>query len=189
MSIMEVITKIKTFLNEEVAEVTLTDVKTDDGTILSFDTMEVGQDLFIVDQAGRTPAADGEYCLEDGTCITAKDGKIESVEAPEAPEVPGETPDAEDVKEGPDAMPMGPEGMACKPKLELEELAAKITKCEADNLALAEIVKQLAETLNQQNFKSEVKMSMIKEEVVVAEKQIKNQKTNNLDNIFRNMYK
>lgn len=182
-SIMDVITKIKTFLNEEVAseETALVDVKTDDGTILSFDALEVGKEIFVVDQAGRTPAPDGDYNLEDGTLITVKDGLIETVTAPaEAPET--ETPEVEVEVETPAPAPAE--------MMSLEDLTSKVKKLEEDNVQLAEIVKQLAETLNTQNFKEEVKMSMQKNQTPeVVENKIASKNKSNLNNIFVNMYK
>jgi len=56
------------------------DAKLTDGTIVSAEAFEPGQDLFILDEAGeKTPAPDGEHTLEDGSKVVVKDGKIESI--------------------------------------------------------------------------------------------------------------
>lgn len=56
------------------------DAKLQDGTIVSAEAFEPGQDLFIIDEAGnRIPAPDGEHTLEDGSKVVTKDGKIESI--------------------------------------------------------------------------------------------------------------
>lgn len=56
------------------------DAKLQDGTIVSAEAFEPGQDLFIIDEAGnRIPAPDGEHTLEDGSKVVTKDGKIESL--------------------------------------------------------------------------------------------------------------
>lgn len=53
-----------------------------DGTILVYEKLEVGVEIFVKDTEGnQLPATDGEYTLEDGTKISVKDGKIESIEA------------------------------------------------------------------------------------------------------------
>lgn len=56
------------------------DMKLVDGTIVSAEAFEPGQDLFILDEEGeRIPAPEGEHSLEDGTKVIVKDGKIESI--------------------------------------------------------------------------------------------------------------
>jgi hypothetical protein len=56
------------------------DARLVDGTIVSADTFEPGQDLFVLDEAGeRLPAPDGEHILEDGTCVYVTGGKIDSI--------------------------------------------------------------------------------------------------------------
>jgi len=56
------------------------DAKLVDGTIVSAEAFEPGQDLFVIDEAGeRTSAPDGEHTLEDGTKVVVKEGKIETI--------------------------------------------------------------------------------------------------------------
>lgn len=59
---------------------TFADAKLMDGTIVSAESFEPGQPLFIVDEAGeRIPAPEGEHIMEDGTKVMVKEGVIESI--------------------------------------------------------------------------------------------------------------
>jgi hypothetical protein len=74
----EALNLLKTLFTKQVFK----DAKLQDGTIVSAETFEPGQDLMIIDEAGnRTPAPDGEHILEDGTCVYVSGGKIDRVEA------------------------------------------------------------------------------------------------------------
>jgi hypothetical protein len=56
------------------------DAKLSDGTIVSAEAFEPGQDLFIIDEAGeKLPAPDGEHTLEDGTKVMVEGGKIKEL--------------------------------------------------------------------------------------------------------------
>lgn len=56
------------------------DMKLVDGTIVSAEAFEPGQDLFILDESGeRIPAPEGEHTLEDGTKVIVKEGKIDTI--------------------------------------------------------------------------------------------------------------
>lgn len=56
------------------------DAKLSDGTIVSAEAFEPGQDLFIIDELGeRIPAPDGEHTLEDGTKVMVEGGKIKEL--------------------------------------------------------------------------------------------------------------
>ena len=74
----EALNLLKTLFTKQIFK----DAKLQDGTIVSAETFEPGQDLTIIDEAGnRTPAPDGEHILEDGTCVYVTGGKIDRVEA------------------------------------------------------------------------------------------------------------
>jgi hypothetical protein len=62
------------------------EVKTRDGMTLTWDgDAEIGKDIFVILEDGtKTPLADGEYELEDGTKIIAQGGKVAELMAPEA---------------------------------------------------------------------------------------------------------
>jgi hypothetical protein len=74
----EALNLLKTLFTKQVFR----DAKLQDGTIVSAESFEPGQELMIIDEAGnRTPAPDGEHILEDGTCVYVTDGKIDKIEA------------------------------------------------------------------------------------------------------------
>lgn len=162
MSMRETINKLRAFLAEENVEqpMNFTDIKTNDDMILSFEgELVAGVEIFIVDEAGRTPAPDGDYMVEDNKIIV-KDGKVEAIE----PVVPEEMPVEE---EAPVAdVPVEAEE---KPQVNLEELVGKIAQLEADYLSLKEVIEKLAETTSKETFKEEVKMSIHKPTTILKE--------------------
>lgn len=181
MDLKSIINKIKLAITEEV-EVKMTDVKTQDGLILSYDgELAVGIEIFLVDEMGKNPAPDAEYILEDGTKIVVVAGLVEELEAPE--EVVEEAP----VEEVPVAeVPVEAEVAT----LSLEDLQSEITALKEENLQIREILEQLAETFSQKTFEKEVKMSQIQPENAKVElSKQKNTKKHELNNIFKNMYK
>ena len=79
---------------EPVEEQNLASVATDNGELLYDGELEVGTEVFVVDEEGnQTPAPDGDYALENGNVIVVAEGKI--VEIVEYVEPTEETP-AED---------------------------------------------------------------------------------------------
>lgn len=77
------------------------DVKSKDGKSYKVSALEAGASIQVVDEAGvSAPAPDGEISLEDGSVITVKDGKIESVKpAEQKPEdKPADAPTAPQFK-------------------------------------------------------------------------------------------
>lgn len=161
MSIKNVIDRIREFLQEE-NSVSLIDVKTQDGTILSYDgELTVGTEIFVLDETGRTPAPDGEYILEDGTKLSVMAGKIEEIEAPEmTPEVPeGEMP-----AEMPAEVPVEPMMEEVK-KFNVSELTVNDLaeypwdKCIADQKAAGyseEVANKICGAIRSQNMKEEL---------------------------------
>jgi hypothetical protein len=187
MGMSEIIKKIKTYLSEEAQEITLTDIKTQDGIILSFDgdELSVGVEIYTVDESGRNPAMDGDYKLEDGTTIVVVESKVaeikpaeESIEGPE-PEIEVEVKPEVEMS-----------GSTC---MSVEELQAKVTKLEQDSKKIFEILTQLTESLSKDELEKEIKTEMKKVELTkfVSEKSEKsvNRINKQLDNIFENMYK
>ena len=73
----EALNLLKTLFTKQIFK----DAKLQDGTIVSAESFEPGQELMIIDEAGnKTPAPDGEHILEDGTCVYVTGGKIDRVE-------------------------------------------------------------------------------------------------------------
>lgn len=160
MSIKDTIQKIKAFLEEEanveaVAE-NFTDIKTNDDIILSFEgELAVGTDIFVVSEAGREIAPDGDYFVENQK-ITVAEGKVASIEEVEPIE-----------DEAPEEIPVAPAEEAMQ-EVNLTELAEKISALELKQAEIMEIISKLAENNSKENFKQELKA----EQKVVIKKQL-----------------
>jgi hypothetical protein len=184
MTIKEAIGKIKLFLEneKETENVNLTDIKTKDGIILSYEgELVVGVEIFVVDESGRNPAPDGEYILEDNSKLKVVSGKIEEIMASEEPiEEPAEQPVEETKVE------------ETKTSLSLEEVSDRLTKLETENLEMKKILTDLAESFSKKEFKEEVKMSMVENTEKLTPEKLTEKPLNNanrqLNNIFNNMY-
>lgn len=125
---------------------TFVDAKLMDGTIIRYESLEVGMPLMVIDEAGNElPAPDGEHELEDGTKVTVEGGIITEV-ASKQEEMPEE--------EMPIEQPMAAVETVSKEDFETlkNEVADLKTKFEefsktnetlsADNVAMKEIVKE-----------------------------------------------
>jgi len=118
-----------------------------DGTIIRYESLEVGMPLLVIDEAGNElPAPDGEHELEDGTKVTVEAGIITEVaskeeEAPEEEEMPIEQPMAavETVSKE-DFETLKNEVADLKSKF--EEFSTTNETLSADNIAMKEIVKE-----------------------------------------------
>jgi len=137
---------VSKFNAEPTTEQTFIDAKLVDGTIVRYESLEVGLPLMVIDEAGNElPAPDGEHELEDGTMITVESGIITEVatkseEAPEE-EMPIEQPMAavESVtKEDFEALKTEVDSL----KTKFEEFTKTNETLSADNVALKEIVKE-----------------------------------------------
>lgn len=73
--------------DEDKNKINLMEVKTRDGLTLTWDgDAAVGKDIFIILEDGtKSPLADGEYELEDGSKIVAQGGKVAEIMPAEAP--------------------------------------------------------------------------------------------------------
>jgi hypothetical protein len=80
--------KFNVKLKLEQMEVKLAQMKLADGvTVLEFDSLEVGKEIFIVSENGNVPMPIGEYELEDGQMLEIyEDGIIGEIKMPEAKE-------------------------------------------------------------------------------------------------------
>ncbi|NDC49632.1 MAG: hypothetical protein EBZ61_11250 [Micrococcales bacterium] len=65
--------------------------KLKDGTMVTYEELEVGYPLMVVTEQGTNPAPDGTHELEDGTKVTTVNGLITAIE-PVLPEVPEVAP-------------------------------------------------------------------------------------------------
>ena len=125
---------------------TFIDAKLMDGTIIRYESLEVGMPLLVIDEAGNElPAPDGEHELEDGTKVTVEAGIITEVASKEeeAPEekAPIEQPMAavETVsKEDFETL----KNEVAELKTKFEEFSTINETLSADNIAMKEIVKE-----------------------------------------------
>jgi hypothetical protein len=89
--------EIKKLLFSETTKEAFVDAKLIDGTIIRYESLEIGATLSVVGEDGEIVAApDGQHELESGEVVRTEDGVIVEVLEPEAEEVDEE---AEDEKE------------------------------------------------------------------------------------------
>jgi hypothetical protein len=85
--VKQALNTIKTFLGMEVKleDVQLAQMKLADGvTVIEFDSLEAGKDIFVVTENGNIPMPMGEYELEDGNIlVVSEDGIIGEVKPKE----------------------------------------------------------------------------------------------------------
>ena len=170
MNAKQVLSKIIAALSAEKEAVNFTYAKTADGTILESPTFDLGEDVEVVAEDGKTPAPDGEHeiALKDSEGkevvirIVTKDGKIterENVEeaSPEVPE--GEEMASiagEDIADGEgdsvdapvDAIPEDMSKMVEKLQYRIEEMEKKMASFE-------EAMKPKEETKKEEDIKME----------------------------------
>lgn len=151
MNLNEAIEKLSGLVSKFNADTTETketfvDAKLIDGTIIRYESLEVGMPLMVIDEAGNElPAPDGEHELEDGTKVKVEGGIIIEIESKEE-EMPEE--------EMPIEQPMAAVETVSKEDFETlkSEVADLKTKFEefsktnetlaSENVAMKEIVKE-----------------------------------------------
>lgn len=146
--IKNAINTIKTYLGMEVK---LAQMKLADGvTILEFDSLEVGKEIFVVSENGNVPLPIGEYELEDGNILEVyEDGIIGEVKSKEE-----EQPPLEEVE---------PE-MPVEASVEPQQSVKKVIKSTIEEQHFAEIEKLKAEIVELKSMieqKEEVKEEVI----------------------------
>ncbi len=84
MNANEILNQVKTALGMEVS---LEQMKLDNGTVIEADSFESGKEVFIISEDERVPMPEGEYELEDGRkLIVSEEGVIGEVQSEEAEE-------------------------------------------------------------------------------------------------------
>ena len=137
---------VSKFNAEPTTEQTFIDAKLVDGTIIRYESLEVGMPLMVIDEAGNElPAPDGEHEFEDGTKVKVEGGIIIEIESKEE-----EMPE----KEMPIEQPMAAVETVSKEDFEtlksevadlkskFEEFSTTNETLSADNIAMKEIVKE-----------------------------------------------
>lgn len=126
------------------------EVKTDNG-ILYYDGEELAEGMAVTDENGES-VEDGEYKLEDGTVLTVKDSKVETITKPttedeeeaedDKKEDEEETPEDEKKKE--DEEEMEDE----EPNAEVEALKGEIEAMKAEIESLKATIEEISNKLN-----------------------------------------
>lgn len=147
-NIINAINTIKTYLGMEVK---LAQMKLADGvTILEFDSLEVGKEVFIVSENGNVHLPMGEYELEDGNILEVyKNGIIGEVKSKEEEQPP--------LEEEEPAMPV-------EASVEPQQAVKKVIKSTIEEQHFAEIEKLKAEIVELKSMieqKEEVKEEVI----------------------------
>ena len=92
--------EIKKLLFSETTEEAFVDAKLVDGTIIRYESLEIGAALSVVGEDGEIVAApDGQHELESGEVVRTEEGVIVEVLEPEAEEVEEEAKDEEKEEE------------------------------------------------------------------------------------------
>lgn len=110
MKATEILSKIKTYLGEDTAdivndieqtqEVKLAQAKLDNGTVLEAEAFESGNEVFIVSDDERVAVPVGEYTMEDGQIlVVSEEGLIDEIKSEEAKEEEEEVEASEEVEE------------------------------------------------------------------------------------------
>ena len=139
----------------------LSEVKTNKGELISETVIEVGSEVFIEDANDMlVPAPDGEYVTQDEVTLVVADGKVVEIREKETEEQPVEEPVEEPLVEEPVDEPAQP-----------DERDAEIAKLQAQIEELNSIIAEKDEEIGR------LKAELEKSDSKPAEEQLKSQKT------------
>jgi outer membrane biosynthesis protein TonB len=155
MKATEILSKIKTYLGEDTAdivndieqtqEVELAQAKLDNGTVLEAEAFESGNEVFIVSDDERVAVPVGEYLMEDGQLlVVSEEGLIGEIKSEEAKEEEEEVEATEEIEEV-EAEYATKEELA-EVKSMLEEIKAMIDKKEEMSEVEEQVKEELSET-------------------------------------------
>lgn len=155
MKATEILSKIKTYLGEDIAdivndieqtqEVKLAQAKLDNGTVLEAEAFESGNEVFIVSDDDKVAVPVGEYLMEDGQILVVSDeGIIDEIKSEEAKEEEEEVEAPEEIEEV-EAEYATKEELA-EVKSMLEEIKAMIDKKEEMSEVEEQVKEELSET-------------------------------------------
>ena len=189
--------EIKTLLGVEMSEeetkleeLTLAQMKLDNGAVLESEPFEAGKEVFIVTDDQKVALPDGTYKLEGGDDLVAKDGVIESIgAAEEKEEEPTEEVEAKEEEEV-EAAEHEEEDMkkhyATKEELaEVKKLVEEIKKMVEDKKELAEQKTEEVEELKEQLSEAAAKPIAHKPEKKTNLNKLLNVKQNKNTTYFR----
>ena len=125
---MEMLKEIKTLLGvEETKEVSLAQMKLENGTVLEAESFEAGKEVFIVTEDEKVALPVGEYQLEDGMKLTVVDeGIIESIEEAKGEEEVEEVEEVEAAEEEKEEMGYATKEELAEVKSMIEEIKAML---------------------------------------------------------------
>ena len=159
MKATEILSKIKTYLGEDTAdivndieqtqEVKLAQAKLDNGTVLEAEAFESGNEVFIVSDDEKVAVPVGEYLMEDGQILVVSEegliGEIKSEEAKKEEEEVEASEEVEELEEEVEAEYATKEELAEVRSL-IEEIKAMIDKKEEMSEVEEQVKEELSET-------------------------------------------
>ena len=150
----------------------LSEIKTNKGELISETVIEVGSEVFIEDANDMlVPAPDGEYVTQDEVTIVVADGKVVEIREKETEEAPAEEQPAE---EQPAEEPLAEAPAEEQPAEEApaeDDKDAEIAKLQAQIDELNNIIVQKDELIG------ELRKKLEETDSKPAEEQLKSQKT------------
>jgi len=175
MKKQEIINALKTIKTYLGMEVKLAQMKLADGvTVLEFDSLEVGKEVFIVNENGNVPLPIGEYELEDGNILEVyEDGIIGEVKSKEEEQPPMEEKDP---------VAEVPVEASVEPQREVKKVV-KSTIEEQHFAEIEELKKQIVELKAMIEIKEEVKEEVIELEETPKPISFNPEKTNESEQI------
>jgi len=175
MKKQEIINALKTIKTYLGMEVKLAQMKLADGvTVIEFDSLEVGKEVFIVNENGNVPLPIGEYELEDGNILEVyEEGIIGEVKSKEEEQPPME--EKEPVAEV-------PVEASVEPQREVKKVV-KSTIEEQHFAEIEELKKQIVELKAMIEVKEEVKEEVIELEETPKPISFNPEKTNESEQI------
>ncbi len=112
------------------------------------DTIKTGSQVSLIGADGTaTPVADGEYYLQDGSCLTVKSGVVEAIAPAPAPDAPATTADATQANPTVDAPAMAAQVDAPVDGVVAPQAADTTAPAGGDLATLVQIVKNLADRM------------------------------------------
>ena len=150
----------------------LSEIKTNKGELISETVIEVGSEVFIEDANDMlVPAPDGEYVTQDEVTIVVADGKVVEIREKETEEAPVEE---QPMDEQPVEEPLAEEPVEEQPTEEApveDDKDAEIAKLQAQIEELNNIIAEKDEEIGK------LKAELEKSDSKPAEEQLKSQKT------------
>jgi len=159
MKATEILSKIKTYLGEDTADIVenieqsqvveLAQAKLENGTVLEAEAFEAGKEIFILTDDEKVAVPVGEYQMEDGQILVVSEegliGEIKKEEAKEEEEVEASEEVEEQLEEEVEAKYATKEELA-EVKSLVEEIKAMIEKKEEMSEVKEQVKEELSET-------------------------------------------